>query len=104
MPGTRVAGWRGGGVAGHLGSAVIEDLVFEGCGRGRSGSFRHMSITLDEIRTDWPEEDTIVASTDGDAGDGDGDAGDVGDGDGDAGDAGDGDGDAGGGDTDGGDA
>ena len=89
-------------MAGHLGSAVIEDSVFEGYGRGRSGSFRHMSITLDEIRTDWPEEDTIVASTDGDAGDGD--AGDVGDGDGDAGDAGDGDGDAGGGDTDGGDA
>ena len=55
-----------------------------------------MSITLEEIRTDWPEDETIVASTDGD-----GDASDPGDGDGDAGD--DGDGDAGAGDTDGGD-
>lgn len=62
---------------------------------------RAMSITLDEIRTDWPEDDTIVAATDGD-----GDATDPGDGDGDAGDEGDGDGDAGtgAGDTDGGDA
>jgi|CXWK01.1.fsa_nt_gi hypothetical protein len=57
-----------------------------------------MSITFDEIRTDWPEDDTIVASTDGD-----GDGTDPGDGDGDAGDDGDGDGDAGAGDTDGGD-
>ena len=59
---------------------------------------RSMSITLDKIRTDWPENDTIVASTDGD-----GDGTDPGDGDGDAGDDGDGDGDAGAGDTDGGD-
>lgn len=58
---------------------------------------RTMSITLDEIRTDWPDEQTMVASTDGDAtdpGDSDGDAG---------GGDGDGDGAAGGGDTDGGD-